>query len=168
MYFAHKQGFQAEILRLGLMAPPSSSQPHARIVCRGENRRGEELDDMDHGLGIMIKIKVTDISTMRVEMIELYSGDTVGVLKRRIEARGMGLAVDQRLAFAGRVLGNDEQTLGDAGIEGMCAVILALKRFCDPVPTLFCSNQISTQGGMKKEFSAQATNIHKPTSPTTS
>jgi hypothetical protein len=101
----------------------------------------------DHGLGMMIRIKVTDISTMRVEIIELYSGDTVGVLKRRIEARGMGLAVDQRLAFAGRVLGNDEQTLGDAGIEGMCAVILALKRFCDPVPTFFCSNQTSMQDG---------------------
>lgn len=110
---------------------------------------------MDHGLrggAATIRIKVTDISSMRIEMLDLCSGDTVGILKRRIEARGMGLAVDQRLAFAGRVLANDEHTLVEAGVEGMCAIILSLRRYScrtpPPSPTLlpsFCLERLFIQ-----------------------
>jgi len=43
--------------------------------------------------------------------------DTIGVLKRRIQGRGLGVVSDQRLAHAGRLLMEDELTLRQAGLQ---------------------------------------------------
>lgn len=50
-----------------------------------------------------IKVKVTDIMSREEHMIEIGKWDTIGVLKRRVEAKGMGPMDRQRLVHSGKV-----------------------------------------------------------------
>ena len=65
--------------------------------------------------GDEIHVRVKDITTGQEVFVALGRWDTVGVLKKRLEGKGMGGFDAQRLVHAGRILDNDE-TLMAAGV----------------------------------------------------
>ena len=82
----------------------------------------EGVKEKEHALagvasmnGDEIHVRVKDITTGQEVFVALGGWDTVGVLKKRLEGKGMGGFDAQRLVHAGRILGNDE-TLMAAGV----------------------------------------------------
>jgi hypothetical protein len=65
--------------------------------------------------GDAVYVRVKDISSGQEVFVALGAWDTVGVLKKRLEGKGMGGFDQQRLVHSGRILANDE-TLMTSGI----------------------------------------------------
>ena len=70
---------------------------------------------MEAGVGDAVNVRVKDISSGQEVYVALGTWDTIGVLKRRLEGKGMGSFEMQRLVHSGRVLGNDETLM--AGVS---------------------------------------------------
>ena len=80
-----------------------------------EEREGPRTAGVARMNGDEIHVRVKDITTGQEVFVALGGWDTVGVLKKRLEGKGMGGFDAQRLVHAGRILGNDE-TLMAAGV----------------------------------------------------